>query len=226
MRASRAYIAGFGTAGSLLAGAAMVFVLASAVVAFRGWPQVGDQPPAVAIVAAQPRAPLDIRAVRRIASADRALAQAGAAQTASTASLAGRSVAVASTSTVPAVDHVTKPDQQSQKLVPVIGSAPRTSGCAGATCGPPHTTLSGTVTQTTSVLGTTVAAAGSAVASTVTGLTNSVAKTVAGLSPGLGKTVEQAGQVVGSTLSGATSSLGGVVTGAGNTLGQLLGAHH
>src|SRR5580698_6745333 len=42
MRATRAYIAGFGTAGSLLAGAAMVFVLASAVVAFRGWPQVGN----------------------------------------------------------------------------------------------------------------------------------------------------------------------------------------
>ncbi len=41
MRATRAYIAGFGTAGSLLAGAAIAFVLASAVVAVRGWPQIG-----------------------------------------------------------------------------------------------------------------------------------------------------------------------------------------
>jgi hypothetical protein len=41
MRTARAYVAGFGTAGSLLAGAALLFVLASALVAFHGWPQVG-----------------------------------------------------------------------------------------------------------------------------------------------------------------------------------------
>src|SRR5436305_4745651 len=40
VRATRAYIASFGTAGSLVAGAAVVFVLASAVVGFRGWPSV------------------------------------------------------------------------------------------------------------------------------------------------------------------------------------------
>jgi hypothetical protein len=41
MRTARAYLAGFGTAGSLLAGAALLFVLASALVAFHGWPQMG-----------------------------------------------------------------------------------------------------------------------------------------------------------------------------------------
>ena len=52
VRATRAYIAGFGTAGSLLAGAAVMFVLASAVVSFRGWPQVGGQPSAPTVFVA------------------------------------------------------------------------------------------------------------------------------------------------------------------------------
>src|SRR5947209_17644652 len=43
VRATRAYLAGFGTSGSLLAGAALMFVLASAIVAFRGWPRVAGQ---------------------------------------------------------------------------------------------------------------------------------------------------------------------------------------
>src|SRR5437588_5663199 len=48
VRAARTYLAGFGTSGSLLAGAALLFVLASAIVAFRGWPQVGDGLPSTA----------------------------------------------------------------------------------------------------------------------------------------------------------------------------------
>src|SRR5581483_2740144 len=55
VRATRAYVAGLGTAGSLVAGAAVLFVLASAVVSFRGWPQVGAQPSAVSV--AVPGAP-------------------------------------------------------------------------------------------------------------------------------------------------------------------------
>ena len=52
MRVTRAYIAGFGTAGSLLAAASVLFVLATAVVAYRGWPQVADAGPAPALVLA------------------------------------------------------------------------------------------------------------------------------------------------------------------------------
>src|SRR5437588_12401832 len=50
VRATRAYLAGFGTAGSLLAGAALLFVLATAYVSFRGWPKVGDAPRPVSVV--------------------------------------------------------------------------------------------------------------------------------------------------------------------------------
>src|SRR5713226_4159125 len=41
MRTTRALIAGFGTTGTLVAAAACVFVVASAVVAFNGWPSLG-----------------------------------------------------------------------------------------------------------------------------------------------------------------------------------------
>src|SRR5438874_1786658 len=57
VRATRAYLAGFGTSGSLLAGAALLFVLASAIVAFRGWPQVGDGLPSTAAVSVPPSPP-------------------------------------------------------------------------------------------------------------------------------------------------------------------------
>jgi hypothetical protein len=56
VRAPRAYLAGFGTSGSLLAGAALLFVLASAFIGFQGWPQVGDSPSTVAV--SLPQAPL------------------------------------------------------------------------------------------------------------------------------------------------------------------------
>ena len=42
--AARAYLAGVGTAGSLLAAAALVFIVASALVAFHGWPHLAVQP--------------------------------------------------------------------------------------------------------------------------------------------------------------------------------------
>src|SRR2546430_17665181 len=41
MRTTRALIAGFGTTGTLVAAAACVFVVASAVVAFNGWSSLG-----------------------------------------------------------------------------------------------------------------------------------------------------------------------------------------
>src|SRR3954469_18130025 len=41
MRTTRALIAGLGTTGSLVAAAACVFLVASAVIAFKGWPGTG-----------------------------------------------------------------------------------------------------------------------------------------------------------------------------------------
>src|SRR5919204_4138727 len=69
VRASRAYIAGLGTAGSLVAGAALLFVLASAVVSFRGWPQVSDQPPTSSVVVNAAHAARASAITRRVAAA-------------------------------------------------------------------------------------------------------------------------------------------------------------
>src|SRR6185437_14692486 len=65
VRASRAYLAGFGTTGSLLAGAAVLFLIASAIVSFKGWPQVGapSSPVAVNVAAKAPGASAPSRAV-------------------------------------------------------------------------------------------------------------------------------------------------------------------
>src|SRR5947209_11799512 len=64
---ARGYLAGFGTSGSLLAGAAVMFILASALVAFRGWPHVGAQPsPGEVVVAPRPTAAIGTPAARRL----------------------------------------------------------------------------------------------------------------------------------------------------------------
>src|SRR5512140_1829231 len=69
VRATRAYVAGLGTAGSLLAGAAVLFVIASAVVSFRGWPQVGAQPSAVSVGVSPSRVASSSSTTRRLLAA-------------------------------------------------------------------------------------------------------------------------------------------------------------
>ena len=67
VRATRAYLAGLGTAGSIVVGAALVFVLASGVVAFRGWPSAdGNDSPAQVVVSAPARS--DTPVARRLVS--------------------------------------------------------------------------------------------------------------------------------------------------------------
>ena len=79
MRAPRAYLAGFGTSGSLLAGAALLFILASAFIGFHGWPSMGNSPSTVAV--SVPRAPLGTATSR----ASRVLATTTAPQVSGTA---------------------------------------------------------------------------------------------------------------------------------------------
>jgi hypothetical protein len=88
VRANRAYLAGFGTAGSLLAGAAALFVLGSAVVAFRGWPQVGEQSPPTTVVNVSAGAPTDSTAVKRLVAV--AAAQSAAAASPGVVTRGGR----------------------------------------------------------------------------------------------------------------------------------------
>lgn len=68
MRATRAYLAGFGTSGSLLAGAALMFLLGSAFVAFQGWPQVAGQSSPVLVSVPRVSAPAATRASRALSA--------------------------------------------------------------------------------------------------------------------------------------------------------------
>jgi hypothetical protein len=63
----RAYLAGFGTSGSLLAVAALLFVVASALVAFNGWPHLGAQPsPGRVVISASPSSAASSPSARRL----------------------------------------------------------------------------------------------------------------------------------------------------------------
>jgi hypothetical protein len=68
VRATRAYLAGFGTSGSLLAGAALMFLLASAFVAFQGWPQVAGQSGPALVSVPRVSAPAGTRASRALSA--------------------------------------------------------------------------------------------------------------------------------------------------------------
>src|SRR5579884_2402246 len=52
VRGIRSDLAGLGTYGSLVAGAALLFLVASAIVAFRGWPQVINGPATTVVASA------------------------------------------------------------------------------------------------------------------------------------------------------------------------------
>jgi len=69
MRATRAYLAGIGTAGALALGAALVFAAASALIAFRGWPgTVGSGGPARQVLTVTPPPSPVARRVAHIAT--------------------------------------------------------------------------------------------------------------------------------------------------------------
>jgi hypothetical protein len=231
MRATRAYIAGFGTAGSLLAGAAMVFVLASAVVAFRGWPQVGTPATPALVVVARPHLAGGSRVERQLYAA-----AVSVTTPASAAVAAGRASGGAGVSKRPAGTWsqrvATSTGSSSGVAIPprtvTTGQPPVTTPGCGTSCSTPISAVTGTVStvvqSATGAVGNTVAAAGTALGSTVSGVANTVASKLAGLSPGLANTVSQAGAPLGGTVAKTTGSAANIVSGLGNTLGGALGA--
>ncbi|MEA2159300.1 MAG: hypothetical protein QOD66_1680 [Solirubrobacteraceae bacterium] len=233
VRTTRAYIAGFGTAGSLLAGAAAVFVLASAFVSFHGWPQLDNQLSAPALVRASTHAGGDAIGSRRLAAV---LAAQRAASTRLTASTAGGpGIASRSTATSPAIgtggSHIGATAGTRPAITPVTpaGSSPAcASGCSGGS--PGTTTISGTVQATTGSLGNTVAGSGASLGSTVSGVVSTLAGNVNTLSSSLAGSslagaLGQSGQAVGTAVTSATGTAGAALSGAGNTAGALLGGH-
>jgi hypothetical protein len=227
MRATRAYIAGFGTAGSLVAGAAIVFVLASTVVAFRGWPQVSSEP-ALATLVASPLRPTPSsptgRRLAQVAASLRAatpVARPGAPSTAATAT------AVASSTSQHA--QVVSPQLGAQTGRPATIAPPTIPGGGPCTACDAVTNLTApvapTVASATGVVGSTVANTGQTLGATVSGVANVLASKLAGISAPLASAVSRTGAAVGATINGVSSAAGAVVSGTGTALGNLLSGH-
>jgi hypothetical protein len=224
VRATRAYLAGFGTAGSLLAGAAIVFVLASAVVSFRGWPQVGSQAtPASVVVNPAGLAHSSSRAGRSLAFAaaapvaGAAVAGAGAARTGpSTNTGAGPVVTIVPT---------TLTSQPGSRGTVAPGPVGQPTSCASGCSAPAVTAPIGTaVKSSTGALGNTVSAAGSSAGAAVTGASKTAAGSLTGISSSVSGAVRTAGSAVGSAVSGSSQTAGSAVTQAGQAVGNLLGS--
>jgi hypothetical protein len=229
MRATRAYIAGFGTAGSLVAGAALVFVTASAVVAFRGWPQVATSAAPAAVVVSHTHVGGPSRADRRLTVAAAAVPVSHSTSSPGTHPASGpngspgtarASAGIAVASTPLGATHVTP-----VTVSPPGGGTSTPAGCSSncSPSGPVNVTT--TVQDTTGQVGTGVTGAGKSLGAAINGVAGAVASKLSGVSPGVANTVSQAGSTLGSTVTGATSAAGQIVTGAGNTLGNLLGHH-
>lgn len=209
VRATRAYLAGLGTSGSLLAGAAVLFVLGSAIVAFRGWPQIATGPATVAVTAAHPSAPS--RAARRLAAVIRAQRATGGAALAPVAGLRRRT-AVRGT--------VVKRVPISSTGTPASGVAAAVGGssasCGGSACTTPGSP--GLVSQLTNTVAQEVTSIGSNVGSKVSSGSGAVAGSLSGTSSQAAGTVQNTGSTGGSTISGTASTAGSTVTQAGNAL--------
>jgi trimeric autotransporter adhesin len=218
MRAHRAYLAGFGSSGSLLAGAAALFVVASAIIAFHGWPQVATGPASTDVAA--PRAAggspatrrLAILTSRRLAALRRLAAGRTAASASGTPGRVGPSPATGGGA--PAGRTVNASTTGGRGGGVTTASACGPSGCG--TAGPQNViaSLTGTVTRDVSNIGTSVG-------SQLSGSARSVAGKLEAVSPQAASTVDQAG----SAAAGAVSSTAGAASGTVAHLGAAAGVH-
>jgi hypothetical protein len=218
VRATRAYLAGFGTSGSLLAGAAVLFVLASAIVAFRGWPQIATGPASVDVAASHPAAPS--RVARRLATVLKATVVTGGAALApppgrrpARTRRSGSRPATGSPVSAPSGAVPASPGGSSATAVSAGG--PSATTCAGA-CNRPGS--SGPVTQLTSSVSQEVSNIGSSVGSGVSSTGTKVAGALNGVSPQAGGTVQNVGSSAGSAVSGTAGTAANAISQAGSAL--------
>lgn len=209
VRAPRAYLAGFGTSGSLLAGAALIFLLASAFVAFHGWPQVGETPStaAVSLSSAAPRGSSPASRALHSAvggpgtagspGAIRALLSRHAGRTATSGGLAGTHSGGTTSHGRTVVQSGISPSSGSGSSGP---GTPSTQGCVGSSCTSPASPSGGPVSTATGVVHKTVSTAGSALNSAV----NTVTKH---LPTGAGNTVSTVTSSVTNTVSTVTKKV-------------------
>src|SRR5437764_4042396 len=202
---ARGYLAGFGTSGSLLAGAAVMFILASALVAFRGWPHVGTQPsPGEVVLAPQPAAAIGTPVARR-------LARIGAVPVARGAAV-GPAGGVAPRVRGGVIAPALAPGARRSIGMPASTSLPvgGPAGVGGSVPALPASGVGGSVPAlpaASGVGGGTLPSVGSAPAQPVQQLQQGVAQATGGL----GNVVSGAGSTVGSVVQQTTDTAAGAV---------------
>jgi hypothetical protein len=224
----RAYLPGFGTAGSLLAGAVLMFIVASALVAFRGWPHVGAQPsPGEVVVSPAPAAAAGSISARRLAVFTAGPA-AGARGHAAPAPAAGRALPGTGPAGATGPARSLGRPVSASRPVPATGSGGggTVSSCPAAGCGvaagtaQPGSAGSGptqpvqqVIRQTTGALGGVVAGTGNQVGSVVQQTTGAVAGAVQQVSPPAAGVVNSAGAGAAKTVTGVTHTIAGALSG-------------
>lgn len=186
VRASRAYIAGFGTSAVLVAATLLLFVVVSALVAFKAWPGSGLADAVSGLVAGDGRPGLIVDGPTQVAL-DAAPAAAAVGAAAVPGPPAGGGVAGVAASS-PAAPPVTSGGGGAPRSV--IGGSRGTQVVAG---GGPSQAPSQPTSGGSPVDG---------VGGTTEALTVGVGRTVGGLSPELGQTVTDTGKALSDLVQG------------------------
>jgi hypothetical protein len=199
MRASRAYIAGFGTTSVLVASALLLLAVVSALVAFRGWPGAGfaenisslvvDEPQRLA-VEGPPQVALNAAPAAAAVAGSPAPGTAAASTGTTTPAVADvRSAPVATVSPVGTEGGANlrdiPPDPENS---PPVDRTPADEPRGGLL---PETPLSPQVNRITGGLG-----------DTTQGLTDNLGNTVGGINPQLGQTVTDTGRMLAELVRG------------------------
>jgi hypothetical protein len=206
-------LAGFGTSGSLLAGAAVLFVLGSAIVAFRGWPQIGTGPPTTDVSA--PQLPSPSHLAGRVAAVLRTRLATGAGGGTSAAAFGRTKRGLAGVST-----SAGTPSSGGAGAVSGASSAAaaaRASGCAGNGCTQPGSRS--VITRLTSSVAQEVTNIGSGVSSQVRSAAGTAAGAVSTASPQAGSSAQTVGDTAAKSVSGTASTAGSAVQSVGKSLG-------
>jgi hypothetical protein len=230
LRGARAYLPGFGTSGSLLAGAVLMFIVASALVAFRGWPHVGAQPsPGEVVVSPSPATGAGSPSARRLALFTTG-AVAGIAAPAPAAPAGIRAVPGAGRVGASAPPHSLGRPVTASRPVVAGASGGTASSCPAGGCGStagtaqPGSAVSGSlpgptrpvqqvIGQSTGALGGAVSGTGNQVGSVVQKTTGAVAGAVQPVSPPAAGVVNSTGAGAAKTVTGVTQTIAGTLSG-------------
>lgn len=230
-RATRAYLAGIGTSGSLLAGAALMFIVASAMVAFHGWPQVAAQPSPAEVVVSPGSAAASVSPVARRLAFITAAPRPGGTGAAGAGGHAlpggGRTVGSGPRHSIGGRAPTERAGAPALPSAGGSSGSSGSSGCGTGGCGSapvpnpiPAATVpqpaKQTVHEIAGTLGGVVGGVGTTLGSTVQRTTSTVGGAVGTVSPTVGGTVSKTGSGTAKAINGVTQTLTGVLSALGH----------